>query len=162
MATVRIALVNRREDRIQGTYKDGSKVEFHSPAEAADTLKCSATDILTCMATGRKCKGYKWERLSSRRPADEEWRSTARCISPTVYQYKYKVSNYGLVLDNFKRAVEEVDGKVLLQNRNGETEIEVPLLVMLAFEVRQPHPRAKIRHKDGNPDNNHLNNLEWV
>ena len=83
----------------------------------------------------------------------------------------YEVSNFGKVKSlNYKRSGKErilkygktKDGYLLValsKNRNSKTFL-VHRLVTLAF-IPNPENLPIINHKDENPSNNHVNNLEW-
>lgn len=90
----------------------------------------------------------------------EEWRAIKG------YEGLYEVSNTGKVRSKTKRLrtlQEDKDGYLyLLLFKDGHNERKlVHRLVGEAF-IPNPHDFPQINHKDGNPQNNFLENLEWV
>lgn len=83
------------------------------------------------------------------------------------YEDKYLISNYGDVFSI--RANRELslkhnhDGylRIQLWNKQVNQYRSVHILVMEAF-TDKPFDKAVVNHKDGNKQNNKLDNLEWV
>lgn len=88
----------------------------------------------------------------------------------TGYATRYIVSNFGRMqsLGNVKKILkpktyENGYIKVNMTKNAGKTKIlrGVHRLVALAF-IANPQNKNCINHKDNNPKNNHISNLEWV
>jgi hypothetical protein len=89
----------------------------------------------------------------------EEWR-------PVVgYEQLYEISNKGRVRKYTRIIASHERGggytTVSLYKQGGKTQKSVHRLVALAFLGQPIHPNDVINHKDGNPRNNHVENLEW-
>jgi len=76
-------------------------------------------------------------------------------------EYGYSVSNIGRVknrFDNIKKNTLHHRG--YLTTRYNKTMYSVHRLVAIAF-IPNPENKPEINHKDGNKQNNHVDNLEW-
>jgi hypothetical protein len=78
----------------------------------------------------------------------------------------YKISSYGrvysLISNKFLKTCKNKDGysKVILYKDGKPKNYKVHRLVAQAF-IPNPSNLPQINHKDENPSNNHLENLEW-
>lgn len=95
---------------------------------------------------------------------NEEW------VDIKGYEGRYQISNYGriwsIVSQRYLKAHELV-GKhymvVCLIAKNGKKKTEyVHRLVLLSFVGNPPEGKPQCNHKDEDPHNNRLDNLEWV
>ena len=84
------------------------------------------------------------------------------------YEGKYQVSNYGRVWSILSQRYLKQDinknnyCRVNLVAKNGKVKKEyVHRLVALAF-LANPKNYTEVHHKDTNPQNNRLSNLEWI
>jgi len=91
------------------------------------------------------------------------------------FKDSYEVSNFGRVRskERFKytrtypskimKPLIGNNGCVLVRLRNGKSQVRrsVAKLVLLAFVGNPPDVARQVRHKDGNPNNNYVDNLEW-
>ena len=87
------------------------------------------------------------------------------------YDWLYQVSNFGRI-KSFKNKKPKIltptaDGigrkskyRGITLNNNGVRRFRVHRLVAFAF-IPNPENKPFINHKDGNPGNNHVDNLEW-
>lgn len=100
--------------------------------------------------------------------SQEGWRDVAG------YEGLYQVSNYGRVksfrrrgnnkdriLNPFRTSKKGAYRCVTLSKDGNDIRASVHRLVATAFH-ENPENRAEVNHKDGNPSNNHVDNLEWV
>lgn len=84
------------------------------------------------------------------------------------YEDLYHVSNFGR-LKSFKRSKPHIlkpristDGylRVALNKGNKQKDFKVYRLVAICF-IPNPEEKPEVNHRDGNPLNNHVGNLEW-
>ena len=81
---------------------------------------------------------------------------------------KLGVSKYGLKRDMDKAeyaniTYNEKGYQVITMNLNGKKEtLSVNRLMLYTFQPRSDWKELHAHHKDGNPSNNHLHNLEWL
>lgn len=81
----------------------------------------------------------------------------------------YKISEEGVVV-SFKRKTPKilksflVDGKYKCHRlrSNGKTFSKLTHRLVADTFIKNPSGKPEVNHKDGNPLNNHVNNLEWV
>ena len=93
---------------------------------------------------------------------EEEWRDMSG------WKERYKVSNHGKVYSKLYNKImspcKAHDGYhrlTLMRNYKQKTML-VHRLVLIAFVGDPPTKKHHANHKDGNKDNNNINNLEWV
>lgn len=96
-------------------------------------------------------------------PDKEEYKN----ISDNTYNITlnmYSISNFGNVMNN-------LSGRILNQykNKNGYYKVslsgkQIPVhrLELMVFDYNDNYKELQVNHKDGNPSNNVINNLEWT
>jgi hypothetical protein len=86
---------------------------------------------------------------------------------PGIYDY-YQISNYGRVYNKYTRNIliqqTGTDGyyTVGLSGTFGAKPFRINRLVMMGFCPIDHPEKYDVNHKDCNPNNNHLSNLEWA
>ena len=86
---------------------------------------------------------------------------------PGIYDY-YQISNYGRVYNKYTRNIliqqTGTDGyyTVGLSGTFGAKPFRINRLVMMGFYPIDHPEKYDVNHKDCNPNNNHLSNLEWA
>ena len=136
---------------------------FVSITQAAKALSISATSISKC-CHGKlaACKGLEFEFVEGFDLPGEVW-ANARCPRTHAALPGYMVSTHGRLqgprgvrtrgsLDSEGYRVFRQDGRNHLLHR----------VVVCSFRDHLPVPWEATNHKDGNKDNNHLENLEVV
>lgn len=105
-------------------------------------------------------KLYKGQ-YTNKEYADEEWRDVIG------YEGLYKISSYGRVLSKWggwklRKPQINSNGYVCFDFYNNKNKKRISIHRVVAFAFL-PNPLNKpcINHKDGNPLNNHISNLEW-
>lgn len=100
---------------------------------------------------------------------EEEFRYiTSKEIPDIEDENRYMVSNYGDVIDTEKyRALTQQNSNGyklvgITMNDGKKRKIPVHRLEMLAFDYNPNYMNLQVNHKDGNPSNNMINNLEWT
>lgn len=94
----------------------------------------------------------------------EEWKDIKG------YEGLYKISNHGRIKSN-KHYNKNKILKPIIKNRryqeisltknNKKKSVKIHRLVALHF-ILNPDNKSQVNHKDGNKQNNHISNLEWV
>lgn len=86
----------------------------------------------------------------------EEWKEYP-------FDCRYKVSNLGNVKGIKGKLLKPwKSGKYLYISLGRKNKILLHRLIMITFCFREDYQKMQVNHKDGNPENNNLNNLEWV
>ena len=101
---------------------------------------------------------------------EEEFRYVSSKHVPDIRdENRYLISNHGNVIDTFKsdEPVDQYTRKggykaVNIAMKNRTITIPVHRLEMLAFDYNPDYKNLQVNHKDGNPSNNMINNLEWT
>lgn len=77
--------------------------------------------------------------------------------------FTYRISEYGDVACTSRMELprQSYDGKVILMYQKKNYEFKIDYLVAITF-VPNPNNYSDIRHIDGNVNNNHYTNLEWI
>lgn len=115
-----------------------------------------------CLRIERRIAGKKSYKSVARKPnivPGEQW------IAVQEFE-KYLVSNLGRVKREEKQILKAEKTKrgylrVLLSVNGIVTRKSVHRLVAIAF-IPNPEDKPQVNHKDGNPENNKITNLEWV
>lgn len=91
----------------------------------------------------------------------EKWRDTY------VYGEQYEVSNLGKVRNKITKHIlyQQKDTKgylrTSLSKNNVQVTVKVHRAVAIAF-IKNPNNLPQVNHKDGNKENNSVENLEWI
>lgn len=92
---------------------------------------------------------------------EEQWRDTY------IYGDQYEVSNTGKVRNKVTKHIlyQQKDGKgylrTSLSRNNVQVTVKVHRAVAIAF-IENPNNLPQVNHKDGDKENNLVNNLEWI
>ncbi len=135
---------------------------FESAKEAAEEVGALTSNITNaCKGRLQTCKGYKWEYVIEDEIVDE----TKDWITLDDYPL-YKISPDGRIFSTWtkkmKLNLDRGGYKIvsITDPRGKERKIFVHRLVARAY-IPNPNLYPIINHKDGNPSNNAVENLEW-
>ena len=124
------------------------------------------SNVVACTQGRRKlCGGYNWNYCDeeNNKYDDELWREiTLESIENN--RDKYSVSNYGRIKNNRNKIIngytDEKGYKRCSLGGDGK-HYRIHILVAKHFIVN-PNNKTLVNHKDGNKENNHVDNLEWA
>ena len=124
------------------------------------------SNIVACTQGRRKlCGGYKWVYCDEKNKLyeDEDWKEII-LESIENNRDKYFVSNYGRIKNNRNKIIngytDELGYKRCSLGGDGK-HYRIHILVAKHFIVN-PNNKTIVNHKDGNKENNHVDNLEWA
>ena len=130
---------------------------YPSSQAAARALRLDSGNIgKCCRKPGTQTGGYEFRRGEPNEPAvlpDEVWKPYESA----------KVSSLGRFEDSrgiVKTPIPEEDGYVRV-GVNGKLH-RIHILIAKAFDLPRREGQNEVNHKDGNPSNNRLDNLEWA
>lgn len=151
---------------IQYDLKWNELNRYDSAKKAADAVGCSPSSIYNvCNERKKTCKGFRWKyekELDVKHNIGEELRVIPSHpkfrATPTGRIYSTKTKRY---MKQGTRRGEK--GDYLRVNINKKM-VSVHKLVAETFIGLPPEgmDRPVVNHKDGNKQNNHINNLEWI
>lgn len=108
----------------------------------------------------------------NRENIEEEYRYVTSKQIPDINiedEYRYMVSNHGNVIDTFKhdKPLSQHDNSgyksvTIPTEESPRKKISVHRLEALTFDYNPDYKNLQVNHKDGNPSNNMINNLEWT
>lgn len=110
-----------------------------------------------CNGRNKSASGYKWKHKDIPQPADQKWK-------PMVGHEGYFVSNYGQIKgSNQIHPVRKTKGKKHPKFTIGKESYTWHCLVAETW-IPNPNPDTHrvVTHKDKNPLNCHISNLEWT
>lgn len=100
---------------------------------------------------------------------EEEFRYiTPKEVPDIEHENRYMVSNHGEVIDMFKYcSLNQLNSNgykfvEFTLNTGAKRRIPVHRLELLAFDYNPEYKNLQVNHKDGNPSNNMITNLEWT
>ena len=132
-------------------------VAYPSQGAAAKALGVSPGNISECCSGDRtQAGGYEFRRGEANEPAvlpGEVWKPYENA----------KVSSLGRFEDTngiVKTPIPREDGYVCVRV-NGKLHL-IHILIAKAFDLPRREGQNEVNHKDGNPSNNRLDNLEWA
>lgn len=124
------------------------------------------SNIVACTQGRRKlCGGYKWVYCDEKNKVyeDEDWKEII-LESIENNRDKYFISNYGRIKNNRNKIIngytDEKGYKRCSLGGDGK-HYRIHILVAKHFIVN-PNNKTMVNHKDGNKENNHVDNLEWA
>lgn len=135
--------------------------EFESAKDAASEVGALASNISNaCAGRLQSSKGYVWKYLENEKVKDE----TEGWIILDNYPYD-KISPDGRVFSTWGKRIKKQQDRsgykfVSVTSEGRETKMAVHRLVATAY-IPNPENHPMVNHKDGNPSNNNVSNLEW-
>lgn len=158
----RTGLIKKYNKPVVQYTKDGEYVKtYPSVKEAAATIGVGKEHFsAVCNGKYKTCQGFVFKFQDEKKVKDnpdEIWKE--------IEGYpKYEVSNLGRVYSQKTNQIRKILNREGRQTITiGQVSLQVHTLVAIAFLDK---PKSKkpliVNHKDGEPHNNHVENLEWI
>ena len=134
---------------------------FNSIREAGRFIGTDGSSISqVCIGNYKTAYGFIWKHIEYDIIENEIWKKI------NIDDFIFNVSNYGRVKSQkhiISYGTKEDNGykRVSITNNTIIKKILIHRLVALTF-LDNPNDYPLVNHKDGNKENNHVNNLEWV
>jgi len=130
---------------------------YMSLAEAASDNNIKRVQRLSMCALGKigSAHGFKWEYEKIVDNQIEEWK-----LYHSTIKSKYHISNNGRV-KNKDRILKPVHDAGYLAIKINDKYLFMHTLVATLF-LENPNNYKEVNHKDGDKQNNHVDNLEWI
>jgi hypothetical protein len=153
---------------------DGDFVqEFESAKAASLHVDCKESALASaCRGDQDTCMGFTWKYQDGKtqgRIQDDQMVVSTEDWAVLVDYPNYKISRDGQIFSTYTKRVlkcaitenERIVCSLKHKNENKAKRLYVHRLVAMAY-LPNPDNHPKVNHLDGNPLNNHVDNLEWA